>query len=88
MLTSVRLRAALLSAALLAVALLVWQGLTAGPAATAKGPTSEYDALMAGATETARVPPPGDVLRLACLDGGHKHVKLADEPRGRWNTGQ
>jgi nitrate/nitrite transport system permease protein len=48
----------------LAVAVLaVWHGLTTRPKST-KG-TSEYDALVAGADETARVPPPGDVLRLA-----------------------
>ncbi len=62
---SVRLRAALLSGAILAVILLLWQSLAAKPSGGTAEPASEYDALVAGAGEEARMPPPGDVLRLA-----------------------
>jgi nitrate/nitrite transport system permease protein len=59
-----------LSAALFAVALLIWQALAtrSTPSASTGGAgkaQSDYDALVAGTEQTARVPPPGVVLALA-----------------------
>jgi nitrate/nitrite transport system permease protein len=62
---NVRLRSTLLSLILLGVLLLLWQAFAARPQAPAAQAKSEYDALVAGAGEEARVPPPADVLRLA-----------------------
>jgi nitrate/nitrite transport system permease protein len=63
-LPGVRVRGLILSLLLLVAVLGLWQAATsrsAGPAAA----TSEYDALVAGADQTARVPAPSDVARLA-----------------------
>jgi nitrate/nitrite transport system permease protein len=63
-LPGVRVRGLILSVLLLVAVLGLWQAATsrsAGPAAA----TSEYDALVAGADQTARVPPPTEVARLA-----------------------
>jgi nitrate/nitrite transport system permease protein len=69
----VRWRAYLLSVALLAVLLLVWHGLAAPSAPSARGAAapSEYDALVAGADQTARVPSPGAVLALTARHLAH-----------------
>jgi nitrate/nitrite transport system permease protein len=58
-----RLKAALLSLALLALLLGFWE-LAAAPRASAAD-TSRYGALVASDAETARLPPPSAVLRLA-----------------------
>jgi nitrate/nitrite transport system permease protein len=55
----------LLSLILLGLVLLLWQAFAAPPSAPAAKTTSEYEALVAGAGDEARVPPPGEVLRLA-----------------------
>lgn len=52
-----------LSLLLLSVALLLWEGLTAGGASTAD--RNEYEALLAGADEMAGIPPPSEVFQLA-----------------------
>jgi nitrate/nitrite transport system permease protein len=62
---SVRVRSALLSLLLLAVTLLLWQGVAARPGRGGARPASEYEALVAGAGDEAHLPPPGEVLRLA-----------------------
>jgi nitrate/nitrite transport system permease protein len=54
----------LLSLGLLGLTLLFWQAAATRAPAQPKG-TSEYDALVAGADETARLPAPADVARLA-----------------------
>jgi nitrate/nitrite transport system permease protein len=58
-----RLKAALLSLALLSLLLGFWE-LAAAPGASASD-TSRYGALVASDAETARLPPPSAVLRLA-----------------------
>ncbi len=63
MLHSLHLRAALVSLVLLAVLLGIWEGLNVKPEDTA--PMSEYEMLMGGASQEARVPPPSDIIRLA-----------------------
>jgi nitrate/nitrite transport system permease protein len=60
---SLTFRAALLSIIFLAVALGVWEMANQAPQATAA--VSEYELLMGGAEQEARVPPPSDVIALA-----------------------
>jgi len=59
MLASQRSRAALLSLTLLVVLLGLWQGTT--PPVASSGEMTEYEMLMGGADQEARVPPPSDV---------------------------
>ena len=61
----VRVRGLILSALLLVAVLGLWQAATSRGGAGAPATTSEYDALVAGADQTARVPPPSEVARLA-----------------------
>jgi len=61
---SVRVRSTVLSLTLLGLLLMLWQAYAGRPAAESK-PVSDYDALVAGADQEARVPPPLDVARLA-----------------------
>lgn len=58
-----RLRAALLSVALLAAALLVWE--VSIPAQKAAGELTEYEILMGGAAPKAGVPPPSQIFAKA-----------------------
>jgi nitrate/nitrite transport system permease protein len=61
----VRVRGLILSLLLLTAVLGLWQAAASrGVAGTAQA-ASEYDALVAGADQTARVPPPSEVARLA-----------------------
>ena len=62
---SVRVRGLILSVLLLAAVLGLWQAATSRRSAAGGGAVSEYDALVAGADQTARVPAPGEVARLA-----------------------
>jgi nitrate/nitrite transport system permease protein len=65
-LSQVRTRGLVLSLVLLALVLGVWQLFTGrAPARGAGAAASEYDALVAGADQTARIPRPGEVARLA-----------------------
>jgi nitrate/nitrite transport system permease protein len=64
-LPSVRVRGLILSVLLLAAVLGLWQAATGRRSAAGGGAVSEYDALVAGADQTARVPAPGEVARLA-----------------------
>jgi len=59
MIESPRLKAALLSTVLLVLMLGLWQGMT--PAVPTSGEMSEYEMLMGGADQEARVPPPSDI---------------------------
>jgi nitrate/nitrite transport system permease protein len=61
---TVRVRSTVVSLTILALLLMLWQVYAGRPAAENK-PVSDYDALVAGADQEARVPPPGDVVRLA-----------------------
>lgn len=63
MFKSMQLRAALLSVVLLGILLGLWEGLNRAPVSSA--PKSEYELLMGGASDEARVPPPSDVISLA-----------------------
>lgn len=59
----IRVKSIALSAVILLAILAIWEGSTAtGSAASAR---SEYEALLAGAGETAGIPPPSKVFRLA-----------------------
>ena len=61
----VRTRGLVLSLVLLALGLGAWQAFTARGEREATGARSEYDALVAGADQTARLPRPAEVARLA-----------------------
>jgi len=63
MLSSLQVKAALLSLLLLAVLLGVWEGTT--PDVAASGEMTEYEMLMGGADQEARVPPPSAVAAKA-----------------------
>jgi len=63
MIRSLNVRAAILSAALLAATLLIWEGVNRPPAADAE--LSEYEQLLGGSEDRARVPNPSDIIRLA-----------------------
>lgn len=59
---SMSMKAALLSLLMLLVVGLVWEGLTRR--GTGSEPKSEYEALLAGVDETARLPSPSEILAL------------------------
>ena len=63
MFASERMRATVVSLVLLFVFLGAWEALNRPPSDTA--PMSEYELLMGGASQEARVPPPSAVLKLA-----------------------
>ena len=63
MFASQRIRATVVSLVLLLVLLGIWEGLNIAPTDTA--PMSEYELLMGGASQEARVPPPSAVITLA-----------------------
>jgi nitrate/nitrite transport system permease protein len=63
MLKSLNFRAALVSIGLLALLLSVWEATNQAPAADK--PLTEYEMLMGGADQEARVPPPSAVIGLA-----------------------
>jgi nitrate/nitrite transport system permease protein len=64
-LPGVRVRGLILSVLLLAAVLGLWQAATSRGNAAGGGAVSEYDALVAGSDQTARVPGPAEVARLA-----------------------
>ncbi|MGM0982330.1 MAG: nitrate ABC transporter permease [Pseudomonadota bacterium] len=60
---SLNVRASVLAVVLLVIGLGLWEGLNQVPAlAGGGGELSEYEKLMAGADETAKVPPPSEIL--------------------------
>jgi len=63
MFASQRFRATVVSLVLLLVLLGIWEGLNIAP--TDVAPQSEYELLMGGASQEARVPPPSSVIKLA-----------------------
>ena len=63
MISSLQMRAAMLSAVLLILLLGIWEGLNVKPESSK--PLTEYEMLMGGASEEARVPPPSQVISLA-----------------------
>ena len=60
---SQRLRATVVSLVLLLLLLGIWEGFNIAPKDVA--PLSEYELLMGGASQEARVPPPSSVIKLA-----------------------
>jgi nitrate/nitrite transport system permease protein len=78
---SVRVRSTILSLTLLGLLLMLWQAYAAAPVTQAK-PVSEYDALVAGAGEEARVPPPGDVVKLAARHFRHPFYDHGPNDKG------
>lgn len=69
MTASLRIRAALVSLVLLVVTLGLWEA--ASPRPKDEAALTEYERLMGGASQEARVPPPSDVIR-------HALTELAD----------
>ncbi len=69
MIASLNVRAALVSLILLTVLLGIWEALNQPPGAS--GAMSEFELLMGGADQEARVPPPSKVL-------GHAYDELSD----------
>jgi nitrate/nitrite transport system permease protein len=63
MFASQRFRATVVSLVLLFILLGIWEGLNIAP--TDVAPLSEYELLMGGASQEARVPPPSSVIKLA-----------------------
>ena len=63
MLTSINIRAALVSIGLLVLLLSIWEATNQAP--DADKPLTEYEMLMGGSDQEARVPPPSAVIGLA-----------------------
>ena len=63
MLKSINIRATLVSIGLLALLLSVWEATSQPP--DADKPLTEYEMLMGGADQEARVPPPSAIIKLA-----------------------
>ena len=80
MLKSLQLRAALVSLVLLAVLLGLWEGLNIAPESSE--PLSEYEMLMGGASEEARVPPPSQVIGLAIEQLGNPFYDAGPNDKG------
>jgi nitrate/nitrite transport system permease protein len=77
---SLRLRAAIVSVVLLALLLGVWEGLNIAPADSK--PLTEYEILMGGASQEARVPPPSDVIKLAFEELGNPFYDAGPNDKG------
>ncbi|WP_319381185.1 nitrate ABC transporter permease [Thiomicrorhabdus sp.] len=59
---SIKWKSALLSVVLLVLLLGIWEGVHQTPTETK--PLTEYEMLMGGATQEARVPPPSEIIKL------------------------
>ncbi len=77
---SLRLRAAIVSVVLLMLFLGVWEGLNIAP--TDSKPLTEYEILMGGASQEARVPPPSDVIKLAFEELGNPFYDAGPNDKG------
>ncbi len=80
MLKSRNMQAALVSVLLLAILLLVWEGLNIVPKDVK--PLTEYDILMGGASQEARVPPPSKVIKLAIKELGNPFYDVGPNDKG------
>ena len=80
MFKSLQFRAALLSVVLLGLALGIWEGLNIAP--DSSKPMSEYEMLMGGASEEARVPPPSAVIDLAIEQLGNPFYDAGPNDKG------
>lgn len=77
---SLRLRSAIVSVVLLALFLGVWEGLNIAPSDTK--PLTEYEILMGGASQEARVPPPSAVIKLAIAELGNPFYDAGPNDKG------
>lgn len=77
---SLNFKAAVVSLALLTLFLGIWEGLNIAPDDSA--PMSEYEILMGGASQEARVPPPSDVIRLAIDELSHPFYDAGPNDKG------
>ena len=80
MLESVNLRAALVSIVLLVVFLGLWQ--LSHPSVESSGEMSEYEMLMGGAEQEARVPPPSKVIGLAVEELSNPFYDVGPNDKG------
>lgn len=80
MLQSLQLRAALVSIVLLALLLGTWEALNIAPQSSE--PLSEYEMLMGGASQEARVPPPSQVISLAVEQLGNPFYDAGPNDKG------
>jgi nitrate/nitrite transport system permease protein len=81
---SAGVRAFVLSVAILALVLVLWQAAATRmtPAETGSDGNAEYDALVAGTGQTARIPAPGDVLKLAIVHLRHPFYDRGPNDKG------
>ena len=77
---SLRARAAILSLLLLTLFLGIWEGLNGS--VKDKAALSEYELLMGGASQEARVPPPSDVFKLAVKELGNPFYDAGPNDKG------
>ncbi len=77
---SLRLRAAIVSLVLLMLILGIWEGLNIAP--SDDKPLTEYEILMGGASQEARVPPPSDVIKLALEELGNPFYDAGPNDKG------
>jgi nitrate/nitrite transport system permease protein len=77
---SLQFRASVVSLVLLTLFLGIWEGLNIAPRDAA--PLSEYELLMGGASQEARVPPPSDVLKLAAEELGNPFYDAGPNDKG------
>jgi len=77
---SLRLRAAIVSVALLLLILGIWEGLNSAPSDSK--PLTEYEILMGGASQEARVPPPSDVIQRAVEELGNPFYDAGPNDKG------
>ena len=80
MLKSLAVRAAVLSLVLLALLLGIWEGLSTAP--TDSAPVSEYEMLMGGASQEARVPAPSQVITRAAEELGNPFYDAGPNDKG------
>lgn len=80
MIHSLRFRAAIVSLVLLALFLGIWEGLNAPPADTQA--LTEYEILMGGASQEARVPQPSAVFGLALEELGNPFYDAGPNDKG------
>ena len=77
---SLAFRSTLLSLVILFVLLGIWEALNQAPEASEA--VSEYELLMGGAEQEARVPPPSDVIKLAIDELGNPFYDAGPNDKG------
>ena len=80
MFASQRFRATVVSLVLLLTLLGIWEGLNIAP--TDVAPQSEYELLMGGASQEARVPPPSSVIKLAYQELSNPFYDVGPNDKG------